>query len=227
MALHGHGALAIWNDVAPGADDEFNRWHLGEHLAERVGIEGFLRGRRYDALRGARRYFTLYETAGPEVLNGPDYLARLNAPTPATRRCIPLFRNNKRTACRVVQTLGHGIGGTIATLDLGPSAGREADLRTWLTGTALPALLGADGVTGAHLLEADLGVTRVRAAEKALLDRPDDVARWVLLVEGVSGDALDRACAAFVPPDALVRNGATPDLDVGVYRLVLALSPNS
>jgi hypothetical protein len=226
MALLGHGALAIWNDVAPGRDDEFNRWHLGEHLAERVGITGFLRGRRYDVLHGTRRYFTLYETAGPEVLNGAHYLARLNAPTPATQRCIPLFRNNKRTACRVVRTLGHGIGGAIATLDLGPSPGRESDLRAWLTGTALPELLHIDGVTGAHVLEADLGVTRVRAAEKALLDRPDDMAQWVLLAEGVSGQVLERACATVAAHEALAEHGAMPDIDLGVYRLVFALTPN-
>jgi hypothetical protein len=227
MPLLGQAALAIWNDVVTGAEDEFDRWHLGEHLAERVGIPGFLRGRRYDVLHGARRYFTLYETARPEVLNGADYLARLNDPTPATRRCIRLFRNNKRTACRVVLTLGHGIGGAVATLDLGPAAGRESELRGWLTGTILPALLGADGVTGAHLLEADLGVTRVQAAEKALLDRPDDVARWVVLVEGTDGAVLDRACAGLIPREALVGHGATPDLDLGLYRLVFALTPGS
>jgi hypothetical protein len=224
MPLLGQAALAIWNDVVAGSEDEFNRWHLGEHLAERVGIPGFLRGRRYDVLHGIRQYFTLYETARPEVLNGADYLARLNDPTPATRRCIPLFRNNKRTACRVVLTLGHGVGGAVATLDLGPAPGRDPELRGWLTGAVLPALLGAHGVTGAHLLEADAGVTRVQAAEKALLDRPDDLARWVVLVEGTDGPVLERACAGLLPPEALVAHGATPDIDFGLYRLVLALA---
>jgi hypothetical protein len=227
MALLGMAALAIWNDVADGADAEFNRWHLGEHMAERVGIPGFLRGRRYDVIRGARRYFTLYETEWSDVLNGPDYLARLNAPTPATQQCIPLFRNNKRTACRVTTTLGAGIGGTVATFDVGPIAGREAELRAWLSNAALPALLRADGVSGAHLLEADLGVTRVQAAEKKLLERPDDVARWVLLVEGPDGALLDRACGEGVPPEALVAHGAAPDVDRAVYRLVFALSRNA
>lgn len=222
--LLGKAALAIWNDVAPGSDDEFNRWHLGEHMAERVGIPGFLRGRRCDVIHGSRRYFTLYETERPEVLNGPDYLARLNAPTPATQKCIPLFRNNKRTACRVTASLGHGVGGAIATLDVGPVAGREPDLRSWLTDRALPALLCADGVSAAHLLEADLGVTRVQAAEKKLLDRPDDVARWVVLVEGAEGAGLDRACGDVIPPPALVAHGAMPDVDIATYRLAFVLS---
>ncbi|MEK7837136.1 MAG: hypothetical protein AAB328_04045, partial [candidate division NC10 bacterium] len=61
MALRGGAVLAIWNDIAPGGDAEFNHWHTREHVPERVGIAGFLRGRRYEALAGSPRYFTLYE----------------------------------------------------------------------------------------------------------------------------------------------------------------------
>jgi hypothetical protein len=224
VPLLGQAVLAIWNDVADGADDAFNRWHIGEHLAERVGIPGFLRGRRYDVIDGERRYFTLYETERPDVLNGPDYLARLNNPTPATQRSIPLFRNNKRTACRVTRTLGAGIGGVIGTLDLGPAPGRAADLRAWLTDTALAAVVAADGIVAAHLCEADLGVTRVQAAEKALLDRPDDVARWVVLIEGTGDAAVRGACGTVLTPAAVAAAGAEPGLALATYRLVFALS---
>ena len=223
MPLLGRAVLAIWNDVAAGSDDAFNRWHLGEHMAERVGTPGFLRGRRYDVIRGDRRYFTLYETERPEVLNGPEYLARLNNPTPATRECIPLFRNNKRTACRVTASLGAGIGGVVATLDVGPASGHEDRFRAWLTTSALPALLDADGVAGAHLCEADAGVTRVQAAEKKLLDRPDELARWVVIVEGRDENAVDRACAATLAATALTTYGAMPDVVAGTYRLAFAL----
>jgi hypothetical protein len=46
MALMGHGAVAIWNDVAPEGLAEFYEWHHREHMPERVSIPGFLRGRR-------------------------------------------------------------------------------------------------------------------------------------------------------------------------------------
>jgi hypothetical protein len=100
MALAGGGVLAIWNDIAPGGDAEFDHWQTSEHIPERVGVPGFLRGRRYTVLTGSPRYFTLYETESVATLQSEGYLARLNAPTPWTSKCIQLFRNNRRTACR-------------------------------------------------------------------------------------------------------------------------------
>ena len=35
MANDRPGILAIWNDVAPGRDADFNNWFQGEHLEER------------------------------------------------------------------------------------------------------------------------------------------------------------------------------------------------
>ncbi|MBI2202294.1 MAG: hypothetical protein HYU41_00300 [Candidatus Rokubacteria bacterium] len=223
MPLLGQAVLAIWNDVVAGEEAEFDRWHLGEHIPERVGVPGFLRGRRYDVVDGERRYFTLYETERPEVLNGPDYLARLDNPTPWTQKCIRLFRNNKRTACRVTLSLGHGVGGAITTLDVGPAPGRDIELRDWLTRAALPALIGADGIIGAHLCEADEGVTRVQAAEKTLLDRPDELARWVVMIEGTEAAVIDRACATILAAPALTSHGAAADVATGSYRLVYSL----
>jgi len=49
---------------------------------ERVGIPGFLRGRRYIAVRGAPEFFTLYEATRTDVLAGPHYLERPQQSTP-------------------------------------------------------------------------------------------------------------------------------------------------
>ena len=46
MALLGKGALANWHDVPDDAHADFNAWHTHEHIPERVGVPGFLRGRR-------------------------------------------------------------------------------------------------------------------------------------------------------------------------------------
>ena len=133
MALLGGAVLAIWNDIAPGGDAEFDHWHISEHIPERVSVPGFLRGRRYNAVTGSPRYFTLYETEAVATLQSAPYLARLNAPTPWTTKCIQLFRNNRRTACRTTLSLGVGEGGALATLELGPRSDGEATLRSWLT----------------------------------------------------------------------------------------------
>jgi hypothetical protein len=100
MSLLGNSAVAIWNDVAPEGLAEFYEWHHREHMPERVGIPGFLRGRRYIAVRGAPEFFTLYEATSTAVLAGPHYLERLNNPTPLTRHVIPkYFRNMVRGVC--------------------------------------------------------------------------------------------------------------------------------
>jgi hypothetical protein len=223
MALRGQAILAIWNDIAPGGDDEFNHWQIHEHFAERLGVPGFLRGRRYTAIRGSPRYFTLYETVSASVLTSPDYLARLNNPTPWTKRCIVLFRNNRRTVCRMTKSLGAGVGGAIATLELGPAEGRDGELRRWLAEVALPAAVARAGLVGAHLGEADLDNTRVKTEEKNLLDKPDDVVRWVLLLEGTDGPTLERACAEIFATPALTANGALSDVSAATYQLVYTL----
>lgn len=38
MALLGQAALAMWWDMAPDMDAEFQRWHSHEHLRERLAI---------------------------------------------------------------------------------------------------------------------------------------------------------------------------------------------
>lgn len=223
MALLGNAILAIWNDIAPGGDAEFNHWHISEHFPERLDVPGFLRGRRYNVVSGTPTYFTLYETESVGVLQSPGYLARLNAPTPWTTKCIQLFRNNRRSACRNTVSLGQGVGGALATLELGPGAGGDEPLRAWLTSTALPALAGRPGITGAHLSEADVAMTVVRTAEKKLLDKPDTFARWVVMVEGLDPEIVADACDAVLGDEALTRHGAAPDRSLAVYRLVYTL----
>jgi hypothetical protein len=224
MAFLGAAALAIWNDIAPGGDDEFLHWHTREHIPERVGVAGFLRGRRYVALSGTPRYFTLYETESIDTLSSAAYIARLNDPTPWTRRSLPLFQNTKRTACRVSLSLGVGMGGALATLDFGPDAGRDDELRAWLTSTALPGIAERPGMVGASLCEADVEATEVKTEEKKFRDAADALARWVLIVEATDAGILESACDAELTPEALARRGAAAESTLGIYRLQYALA---
>jgi hypothetical protein len=225
MALLGHAVLAFWHDIADGGDADFNHWHTEEHIPERVGIPGFLRGRRYEVDGAGPRYFNLYETAGLDVLGGPAYVERLQHPTPWTQRTLPLFRNSKRTACRTVLTLGRGVGGALATLDLAPAPGRADALRAWLTGTALPALSRRPAVIGAHLCEADVATTQVKSAtaEGSLQDRTDVMASWVVLVEGIDTETVAAACRAELDPASTAARGAAPHGAPALYRLAFCL----
>jgi len=223
MSLLGRGVLAFWHDIAPGGAAEFNHWHTREHIPERVGIPGFLRGRRYTAAKDGPAYFTLYETDSVATLGGADYVARLNAPTPWTQRALPLFRNSKRTACQVTFTTGEGMGGALGTLETGPAGTRAEELRGWLSGTALPAVADRPGVVGVHLCEADVEATQVKTTEKTLRDRPDALAQWVILVEAIDPDAADAAAGGLLGGDALTRHGAATAGSLLLYRLAYVL----
>jgi hypothetical protein len=118
MALKGHGAVIIWNDIAPDGRDDFYDWHVNEHIPERVAIPGFLRGRRYIAIDGDTKpeFLTLYETENTAVLSGADYLARLNTPTTWTKRATSHFRATSRCLARTILVKGQGVGRYVASL---------------------------------------------------------------------------------------------------------------
>src|SRR5262249_22990383 len=63
-------------------------------------------------------------------------------------------------------------------------------LRRWLAEEALPGVPARPGIVGAHLGEADTAATQVRTDEKKLLQTPDAMARWLMLIEGVNPDAV-------------------------------------
>ena len=94
------GILAIFNDVAPGREAEFDAWFQGEHLIERLAVPGFLFGRRHQAISGNAGYFNFYLVESPGVLTSKPYLERLDNPTPMTKRIMSeVFRNMNRTLC--------------------------------------------------------------------------------------------------------------------------------
>lgn len=227
--LLGSGVLAIWNGIAPDVEPEFNAWYTHQHVPERVGTPGFLRARRYLALEPDRdpdrRYFCLYETESLETLTSPPYLKRLDNPSDWTGKIVPLFVNGNRTACRVTASLGQGTGGLAAALELGPEAGRDAELRDWLTGDALPGLLARPEVVGAHLCESDAETTRAKdqTEESRGAGFTEALARWVLVVEAILEPGLEEAQRTLCGPSGLVAHGATPEVSFTRYRLLYSL----
>ena len=219
MSLLGQAILAFWADVEASGEADYVDWHNREHMPERCAVPGFLRGRRYHAIDAAPAYFTLYEAENTAVLTGAHYLERLNNPTPWRSRCLARFRNSNRTACRTTLSIGGGIGGALATIRLGSCPGREQALRQWLTMEALPKILERSGISAAHLCEADVETTTVKTKEKDIRDKPDEVARWVLLIEGSDGGIVGRACDESLNTKALEAHGAEPGAITGVYAL--------
>jgi hypothetical protein len=223
MPLLGEGALVIWNDVAPGSEREFDRWHIKEHMPERLAVSGFLRGRRYTADADHPRYFTLYETASVATLGSPPYLTRLNDPTSWSRELFPLWRNTTRAACRVTASMGQGIGGCVATVELGLEPGRDEELRGWLTELILPRLVEHQDVVAAHLCESDAAVSQIATEEKRDRGGADAVARWVVLVEGSAAEPVAGVCHEFLAMELLRQHGGSVGWN-GIYRLAYTLT---
>lgn len=226
MSLAGKGVLAIWNGIAEEAEADFVAWHMREHIPERVGVPGFLRGRRYVAERGAPKYFNFYETETPETLASPAYVARLNAPSDWTKAVVRHFRDTSRTICTVTASRGLGDGAYIAALRL--SARRErADFLNRME-KPIEDLSEAPSVIAVHLLEGQGGGATGQTAEKALRGRPDETVDWILLVEAADLAPLEAALERHASIGALgeVATGYEPARDCGIYRLQFGLAKN-
>lgn len=218
MSLAGKGAVAIWHDIAPEGRDEFYAWHGREHMPERLGIPGFLRGRRYGAVAGAPEYFNLYETVSRFTVTGAEYLARLNAPTPWTVATVKHFRNVSRSLCEVAASFGDGQGGLVATLRYDVAPGRAAVHRKQLAQETLAEIADARGVAGCHLLVADEAASAVETVEKKVRAEKNLIPRWIVLIEGWSDLEAFRALCAEVLTDAAFDDALAPP-QLGIYRL--------
>jgi len=108
MADQATALLALWNDVDPALDAQYNDWHANEHVPERLTVPGILWGRRYGrpAAEGTPRYLTLYGLQNADVLDSEPYQRLLREPTPMSRTMRPALRNVSRWVCKLHQQTG-------------------------------------------------------------------------------------------------------------------------
>ena len=196
----GTAAVAMWWDIAPEMQSEFEHWHSHEHMPERLAIPGFLRGTRWVAESGEPSYFVLYEVAQLATATGGKYLERLNDPTPWSREMMPHHRNMVRGLCTLRAGWGGGLPQVLATIRLPSQA------------TALPKLPRRKGLTGAHLLESQPMAGSPQTIEQKIRGG-DATANWILLIGGYDRDAVSAAVIDM------------PDGVVGFYRPAYSLGP--
>jgi hypothetical protein len=215
------GVLVVWNDVAAAAEEEYNAWYWAQHLPERVGIPGFLAGRRYIADSPGPRYFTWYPLRSIDVLRSAAYLERLENPTEWTRRMMPFFRNMCRTGCHLRADLGAGMGASALVLPVTPVESAAPDaFAAHVADTVFPVLSDVPGFVRAQLWQGDAALSRSATAESALRHREDDMAGWTIFVEATDRATLDRAAGVLAGP--ALTDAATPETLV-FYRLLHAL----
>lgn len=211
------GILAIWNDCAPEALDHYERWYCGEHLAERVGVPGFRFGRRYEALRADRRYFTYYEVDDPSVLASPPYLERLNNPTEWTREAMASFRGMMRTVCDVTHSAGDLHGAFAVTLRLAHASSVSREMR------AMAGRLSSEiGVARVQIWTASACQTPGGTREMSSRAEPDEAVPAAIVVECLRLADAERA-AARLSQDAVAGLRAEGRPDIGIYALLCSL----
>jgi hypothetical protein len=223
MALIGNGVLAIWNGIAPETEDDFVAWHVREHIPERVGLPGFLRGRRYVALDGHPKYFNFYETETSADLSSAAYQARLNAPTAWTRQVVAHFTDTSRTICDVAWSVGVGEGGWIEAIVLETAAAAET-FQAAMRARLRDAVTSIPGIVGLHLLKGQIAAGQGDTVEKQLRGAPDRMAAWILLVEAVGPEQLKAFRSQTGSDRALIDCGAGTAIQRGIYRLQFALT---
>jgi hypothetical protein len=114
------GILAIFQNVVPGREPEFEEWFQHEHLPERMAVPGFLLGRRHEAVSGHPHYFHFYVTRSVQVLKSATYRERVSKPTPMTRTVMSeIVKDVFRTVCHRTLRLGAMRGTGVVTVRLG------------------------------------------------------------------------------------------------------------
>jgi len=159
-------ALVIQVDIDPADDALFNHWHSTEHVQERVGCPGWLRGSRFKGVEQLRRYLLFYDAESPAAFESEAYYARLRNPTVMSRAIFPKFRNTSRTVCAVERRLGDGIGATALVV---PGDVSAFEAIAALKPARLDLMKGLPGVGQAHTTEKDLRPAPDRQFNEALV----------------------------------------------------------
>lgn len=216
MMTQGQGFLTIWSDIAPEHETDYLHWLTREHTSERVGCEGFLAVRVFRALPAEpRRYLICYELEHVDAVDGPDYVAHLNAPTPWTRQTLPRLQNFVRGGGTIVYRAGLGEGGFVTALPLAQHLPENG-------APLIAALVRHDRIVAARYCVTDPARTAVKTLEKNLrgADQAGNERSFVgvLQIEALDENALTST------REALKQFSDSANADPMIYRQIFRLS---
>lgn len=210
--MRGAGFLAIWSDVARSNLTDYRHWLTREHTTERVTTKGFLGVRVFRAARAdINRFFILYELEAPEVLDGPAYLARLNAPTPWSQRIMPQLGNFMRGGGVMAARAGRGEGSTIVALRIEQLPDKPQALADGIA--------ALDGMAAVQIGVTDHARTSVPTVEKGMRQN-EGIFAGLLLIEALDEASLRSALRQAVH-EAPQLFGVTGDPEI--YQGIFAL----
>jgi len=184
--------LAIWHGLLPKGKFVWEKWHTCEHMPERIGIPGFLRGSRYMNYNDEEQCcFTIYEGSNLNVFKSKPYLERLNNPTLWTNKNASTFINFTRGACRCISTSSResDYGGFVMTIRFLKRQDFRENLNDLeqLTNN----ITKLDGIIGATIGICEAEITSIETTEKKLRKGTFETSLdGVLLIEGYDQNIL-------------------------------------
>lgn len=185
--IGGRAVLAIWTDIDPADDALFEHWHSREHMQERVGCPGWLRGSRFKSVTLPQRYLLFYDAETASAFESEAYYERLRNPTEMSRAIFPKFRDTWRTVCTVEQRWGDGISAAALTL------------RMTVANTAPFDKLASPETARVDLLNGQARVGQAQTTEKDLRGAPDRQVERALVAFFWSVEAAQAARARHAP----------------------------
>ncbi len=202
MPLLGKGAMVPWHDADALAD--FSERHSEEHLAERVGVPGFLRDYLFVAEDCGPKYCILYEVEELATSTSKPDLDRLDHPTP-WRPALDLGLDRDVQRGGPVRRRGPCSATTIGCSGACSRASARADQAA---GRARP-----------HLLEGDQAASGIVTEEKRLRGIPDRTTDWRCCSRAYDADSIRRRLPVRSRA-ALAGHDAAPAGTDAPYRLL-------
>ncbi|MGL5448639.1 MAG: hypothetical protein ACRDBL_15135 [Rhabdaerophilum sp.] len=104
--MTGKAFLLFGNDIEPQMRSEYEAWHAGHHVPQRLEVPGILGAIRFRAEgEGRPEYLTLYRLAQVEVLESEAYRLLIERPDASTLAMRPHFRSPIRLVAEVAVVL--------------------------------------------------------------------------------------------------------------------------
>jgi hypothetical protein len=107
----------VMTDVEADDIDAYSRWYEGEHMPERVALDGVLSARRFllddrgpqpsrlaGQFRPAGRFLVTYELEDPSVIEGDEWMGVNQRPSPLSVEMVSTMRNVVRGTYRLLST---------------------------------------------------------------------------------------------------------------------------
>lgn len=178
------GMLFVATNVAAQDEADFNQWYDREHVEERVRIEGFISGTRYQSLQGGRKYLGLYKTDSLESFTSPAYHAAFTQQTAWSLACLQKMQSPMRRVCAISAQVGLGSGSHLAILTLTSDIAESSIAQLGETLFAQP------GFIHSSLLTPDAALSTPLPKES-----PDRQLLPMMLIESSSAEASQRLAA--------------------------------